>query len=205
MLPNPASNDVHYVRAAHAIFPGKQCERFAIGRAMAYCLYLLRRKFGFVIGFPLHASVTISALLEHVGNIVFVCAKKQVSRINAGWIVAMMEYMHPFWNRAMLQFVTKAMRSAHAIWRAKITIPARGSSGLPLPTVIGAKHVYFGVESLSGCSGYTTGRDSMRLHQKLTFLVSRHGTLAMSPWHFYWRTTRVLYHEYTLLGSLSPC
>lgn len=92
----------------------------------------------------------------HIVKVVGLCAKKEVIWITARGIVALVANEHSFWDGAIGQLPSNtgsriAMRAAtHFVAPAEISISVGGTTGLPLPTVVGAAPVYLFPESLDG-------------------------------------------------------
>lgn len=55
-------------------------------------------------------SLSTSILRDHIGHVVGRSSKEQVIYVNAGRIVATVQYLHPFGDRAVGQFIGNAMR-----------------------------------------------------------------------------------------------
>ena len=49
------------------------------------------------------------ALGDHIGQIVFLRAEKEMFDIHARWVIALVQDIHPFRDLAMLQFPSYAM------------------------------------------------------------------------------------------------
>lgn len=89
------------------------------------------------------ATVAISAFCQHISNIVRGCAKKQMVRIHAGWIIAFMKYPKVIWYWAVVQFPGMAMRSPRTAINIYLSISTDIGRTLPFPTLIWAKFIHF--------------------------------------------------------------
>lgn len=75
-----------------------------------------------------------SALLDHVGDVVGRCAKKEMARIHARRIVAAVADKHAAWDWAVGQLPCDAVREQRAAIQLELPVAARGSSRAPRPT-----------------------------------------------------------------------
>lgn len=95
-------------------------------------------EFGHATILAVMGRVLMPAFLHHVLYIVGICASKQVVRIAAAAIVAMVAYMMTFWNWAVMNFVGYAMSALQGatVTAAKLTIARVIDMTLPFPTLV---------------------------------------------------------------------
>lgn len=81
------------------------------------------------------SNESLTTLLNHVGRIVFGSSKKQMIRIHARWIVAMVKNKHSFWYGASVKYPTCSMGGylARFFARRNIAIPVPIFSASPSP------------------------------------------------------------------------
>ena len=88
------------------------------------------------VAFALVFTVFLAIFTFHVGHIVGMCAKKQVVRIYALSIVAVMTDVHALWNRAVAQLVTKPMCERHCWLDIESSVIGICFVAHPLPTAV---------------------------------------------------------------------
>jgi hypothetical protein len=79
----------------------------------------------------------VPSFLHHIGYIIGLRAKKQMSRIAAYWIVATMKYLHSFWNRAVCESIGGSVGTfiaALATCNYAVSIVIGGTSPYPALT-----------------------------------------------------------------------
>lgn len=74
------------------------------------------------------------AFLDHVLRVVFESAKKQVVRIHAKRVVALVKHIHSFWNFTILKHPIKAVSADGFSLKPKATISALSLASLPFQT-----------------------------------------------------------------------
>jgi len=131
MSPTFAGDNFCYSRWSDAVF----VREFLLGsrflRVLAtYLNYLGFREFGGVV----RATVFVAILTDHIRHVLSVRTQVQVCRIYACRIVARMTTEHAIGDRAIMQFVTKAMREYLFTANAEISMPKTYMSARPFPT-----------------------------------------------------------------------
>lgn len=84
----------------------------------------------------LFRPTTFPALLHHVIRVVLMSANKEMLRVDARWIVALMAGQQAFWDGAVCNLIAKARRSDH--WPFSVIVCRRGYVPISL-IVLGAK------------------------------------------------------------------
>ncbi len=140
MFPLPAMNNVGDSRRRHAIDSGKFVNGcVALCVALTHFRYLVRCQFCTWSTLAL----CLSAFGHFVDHIVGWSANKQMIRIAARRIVALVAYMHTFWDGTMSRFVSCTMTSeAWTMLGSNLdsTVTFGRFAALPLPTIIGSKN-----------------------------------------------------------------
>jgi hypothetical protein len=86
----------------------------------------------------LPASVYPSPLGDTILHIIQVRALKEVARVATGWVVAVVEHVHPDGNRPLRQHIGDAMRLLHPPKGSEPTILTSALPCRPWPTGIGS-------------------------------------------------------------------
>jgi hypothetical protein len=84
-----------------------------------------------------------------------------VVRPHARRIVALVEYVHPIWNRAVSHFVAQSMGEARLPTGPQLAVPACNGVGRPLPTPVRLGHLR--PEPLVGAGEMVVRIDAKRL------------------------------------------
>jgi len=79
-------------------------------------------------------TALLSALSDLVGDVVGICSEKQVFRVNARSVVALMTDVQPGWNRAFVKLVRKPMGVDGSAIVPKSAVPSLKPCCRPLPT-----------------------------------------------------------------------
>lgn len=77
--------------------------------------------------------MAFSAFLVHIGHVIGLCSKKQMSRINAVGHVAMMTYIIPFWYSAKMNLPANAVSKFWSFWCTHLTVTKRHCVASPKP------------------------------------------------------------------------
>jgi hypothetical protein len=85
--------------------------------------------------FSLWATTSVSTLSDHVKHVVALGAKKEMLRVGAQRVIALVQNIQPIGDRAIVEFPRHAMRIRGFTIANQPAIAARGAS-LPLPTPI---------------------------------------------------------------------
>lgn len=90
--------------------------------------------FGSELGHPGPLASRLPTLLDFVSVVDEAVAEKQVRRIHARWFVAVMEYAHPWRNRAAVHLPRQPMSGCRPAWRQRsIAVTTRALPGRPQP------------------------------------------------------------------------
>lgn len=129
----------HY-RVDGAFSDGERVSQF--DQAHAACvfspnaLHLSRGQFGFTGTFS--KSLPIASFLHHVVDVIVPGPKKQMFRINTGWIVATMAHIKAFWNGVAGRERVDEMRCVHRLSvHAEAPVIGFRVSASPYPTIVG--------------------------------------------------------------------
>lgn len=89
-------------------------------------------------------AIWLSALCNFVCNILLMRSQKEMGRIDATWIIALMTDLHSVWNLTIMEFIRKTM-GAHLPKiitllkpNGQVAISGFGFCRLPLPTIVRA-------------------------------------------------------------------
>lgn len=124
MSPTIAANNITDISPVYAIFQGQSLLRGALSVTAANFNNLFSSQFAVVV-----------SLLRFVLHVIGMSTEKQVSGINAGRIVAAMTDAHAIWDRAIMQFVTKAMCRSHSVFDSDLAVAIRIQMSGPQPTI----------------------------------------------------------------------
>ncbi len=144
MFPAFAIDDKANNRTSNAVFCGKSFALFALLIAGANVANGLLGELGVMSRLAMFGS--FAAFRHHIVNVVLMCAKKQMSRIDTGRIIASMKHPQSIGDLSQRRyFITHAMRRGVrmlAVIQANMSIPVLVAMPHPIPTFIGAAHVY---------------------------------------------------------------
>lgn len=91
--------------------------------------------------------IRCSIFLNHISHVVCMCTQKQVRRITASSIIAIVQYMKIVWDRAMSQKPCHSMRFGHKSFILKASISLSVFARKPIPTIPRIKFFDFRPES----------------------------------------------------------
>ena len=95
--------------------------------------YLSFRKFRSVI---FYALSVFSFLCKHISHIVGMCARKQVIRVTASWIIALMQNAKTFGDWSIGKFPRKTMGKHILVLVSSLAVSVFGFATLPFPAIV---------------------------------------------------------------------
>jgi hypothetical protein len=142
MTPSLSSNNVRNRYDGNAIFGGKHLIGNDTAHELAaYLLNLRLCEFGLAVLMPARGMPFLVAIC----HILCVRTKPKMRGIHTSGIVfagAIVANRHAFWDRAIVQYIAKAMRLFLLSVNADSPISIRTTVTSPLPTAIGGKLIY---------------------------------------------------------------
>lgn len=75
-----------------------------------------------MLGCPVFFTNGVSAFFNHVFNVVQICSKKQMRRIHALWIVALVKHPKTFGNRPIMNFPRVSVGRISSLFRTETTM-----------------------------------------------------------------------------------
>jgi len=101
--------------------------------SMAFSYFQNLMVFQLRVRASLSSILSPSAFLASILAVIVRSSKKQMAWITARTIIAFVQHMKPFWNRAFLGFPSESMRSSILPIHGKGTITVIKSTGWPFP------------------------------------------------------------------------
>ena len=133
MGPVFALNDIRDRLSVNTVYGGEfSVGNTAPGILLAYFQNLRFSDFCFAI------TVFLASLTFHIRHVVVMGSQKQVCRINATRVIAMMTAEHTLGDSAIVQFVAVAMREFHLVTNVQHPVTSRKLASRPFPTFIGS-------------------------------------------------------------------
>lgn len=119
------------------------------------------------------------AFFHRIVHVVLLCSQKQMGRIAAGWIIAMMTYKQCFWEFSMLQKVCETMRFCfrHSP-SVKITVALGVFARLPRPTFL--RTALFHLAPKPNFDRLSLHKSVILICATLSALIKREGTFIFS-------------------------
>jgi hypothetical protein len=148
MTPSFALNNEPYVCGVNSKGFGERSAFLSIGKALAHFAHLLLCELGEAVGFTRARGVDASALCIHISYVIKGSSYKQMLRIYARWIVALVQAVKLIGYRAVVKLPTKAMCQHIFSTIEKLAVSMSFFCVCPYPALIWAAPVYSLPETL---------------------------------------------------------
>lgn len=137
--PRFASINLTNILACDSILFSDNTVNSALSQFTFNCLNLFFGKLRKQTSFTMHWILSI--LIKHISHIVTMCAQKQMSRITAGRIVAMVQDKTIFRNSTIGQNPCKSVSNNIMSFITKTSISSSAFNSYPIPAIIWTKYV----------------------------------------------------------------
>lgn len=187
MLPCGMAKYILHCDTIDATLSGKSRNAYsAFGKALSSVNYLMISEFG-VMGFCPNRLAFLGYFIRYV---ISVCAKKEMARINAWWVVALVADVQSIMNWAMCQFPCCAVGVNRLLIKSSLPVAFAVCISLPFPTIVWAKNFHLRPKMFFnwGCA-LKTGMVSVNKLNRLALDMTALAFISCCKWRIFAATT----------------